>query len=401
MSTTAFPCAHFSADRCRSCSWLDRAYSQQLQDKQQDLQRLFPGLNDDILLPPVSALPLTGGHGAGFRNKAKMAVGGNVDFPELGLVLESGRQLDLSDCPLYPADFHAAFARIKRFIKLARLTPYQLAKRRGELKFIQLTRSQSRGEFMLRFVLRSTEKIDAIRNALPALMQDWPALKVVSVNIQPVHMAVQEGDSEILLTADDALAEQLNDVPLYIAPGAFFQTFPAMAAQLYATAREWAAATPPANCSAIDTNPDANRPVTVWDLFCGVGGFGLHCTPEGGELLGIEIAPAAIACATRSAQQMQRFRFRFSALDAAAADAVAQGAPDLLVVNPPRRGIGVTLCRWIEARAPARLIYSSCNAETMARDLTALPDYRLRRLQLFDMFPHTAHYECLALLERV
>lgn len=401
MSTATFSCAHFNADRCRSCSWLERAYTQQLQDKQQDLQALFPELLPGVLLPPVSALPLIGGQIMGFRNKAKMAVGGNVDFPELGLVLDSGRQVDLSDCPLYPADFYAAFARIKAFIKKARLTPYQLAKRRGELKFIQLTRSHSRGEFMLRFVLRSTEKLDAIRAALPVLMHDWPALKVAAANIQPVHMAVQEGDSEILLTAEDSLTEQLNDVPLYIAPGAFFQTFPAMAEQLYATAREWSRV--PASKSTTDSTVSTtmSASATVWDLFCGVGGFGLHCTPDGGELLGIEIAPAAIACATRAAQQMQRFRFRFSALDAAAAGAVTQGAPDLLIVNPPRRGIGVDVCRWIEERSPARLIYSSCNAASMARDLAHLPAYRLQRLQLFDMFPHTAHYECLALLERV
>lgn len=72
--------------------------------------------------------------------------------------------------------------------------------------------------------------------------------------------------------------------------------------------------------------------------------------------------------------------------------------PDLVLVNPPRRGIGKSLCDYLSRMAPQFIIYSSCNAQTMAKDIAALPCYRIERVQLFDMFPHTAHYEVLTLL---
>ena len=78
----------------------------------------------------------------------------------------------------------------------------------------------------------------------------------------------------------------------------------------------------------------------------------------------------------------------------------AAQAPDLLVVNPPRRGLGEALCQDIQRLAPHWLIYSSCNAQTLAQDLTALPDYKLLKVQLFDMFAHSSHYEVLTLLQR-
>jgi len=71
-----------------------------------------------------------------------------------------------------------------------------------------------------------------------------------------------------------------------------------------------------------------------------------------------------------------------------------------VLVNPPRRGIGAELCDYLSRMAPQTILYSSCNAQTMAKDLTHLPDYHIERVQLFDMFPHTAHYEVMALLSR-
>ncbi|KKO47531.1 23S rRNA methyltransferase, partial [Arsukibacterium sp. MJ3] len=138
----------------------------------------------------------------------------------------------------------------------------------------------------------------------------------------------------------------------------------------------------------------------IWDLFCGVGGFGLHLVRPGQKLVGIEIAPAAIASATRSAAAMGLANVSFQALDASAFANAAANAPDLLVVNPPRRGLGAALCHDIERLAPAWLMYSSCNAQTLAQDLAQLPGYQLLKVQLFDMFAHSSHYEVLTLLQR-
>lgn len=370
-------CALYDAGRCRSCQWIEQPVSRQLAAKMVDLQTLL----DDF--PVVEWCAPVSGPEAGFRNKAKMVVSGSVEKPLLGMLHRDGTPEDLTDCPLYPDAFTPVFAALKPFIARAGLTPYNVARKRGELKYLLLTESQLDGGMMLRFVLRSTDKLQQLRAALPWLQQQLPQLKVITANIQPVHMAIMEGEEEIFLGPQQALAENFNGVPLWIRPQSFFQTNPAVASELYATARDWVRALP------------VNH---MWDLFCGVGGFGLHCATPEMTLTGIEIAPEAIASAKQSAATLGLTRQHFQALDSTQF-ATAQGeVPDLVLVNPPRRGIGRELCDYLSRMAPEFIVYSSCNAQTMARDFHALPGYRLERVQLFDMFPHTAHYEVLTLL---
>lgn len=371
-------CALYDAGRCRSCQWLELPLTQQLADKMANLRELLAGHPAARWLAPVS------GPETAFRNKAKMVVSGSVERPLLGMLHRDGMPEDLTDCPLYPPSFEPVFAALKPFIARAGLTPYNVARKRGELKYLLLTESQQ-GGMMLRFVLRSAAKLAQLRAALPWLQQQLPQLKVITANIQPVHMAIMEGEQEIFLSDQQALAENFNGVPLWIRPQSFFQTNPTVASQLYATARDWVRALP------------VNH---MWDLFCGVGGFGLHCATPQMRLTGIEIAPEAIACAKQSAAQLGLTNLHFQALDSTQFATHEDDIPQLVLVNPPRRGIGAELCDYLSRMAPPYIIYSSCNARTMATDIARLQGYRLERVQLFDMFPHTAHYEVLTLLVR-
>ncbi|WP_336803159.1 23S rRNA (uracil(747)-C(5))-methyltransferase RlmC [Erwinia aphidicola] len=373
-------CALYDAGRCRSCQWLETPYPQQLSQKQSHLQQLLDAFPVGQWLPPVVSAQQK------FRNKAKMVVSGSVERPLLGMLHRDGTPVDLCDCPLYPDSFAAVFAELRPFIARAGLTPYNVARRRGELKYILLTESQHSGELMLRFVLRSTTKLAQLRAALPQLQQALPQLVAISANIQPVPMAIMEGEEEIPLTDNQQLAERFNDVPLSMLPKSFFQTNPRVAAELYATAREWVR----------DLKVKA-----MWDLFCGVGGFGLHCATPEMALTGIEISKEAIVCAQQSARQMGLTQVSFAALDSTAFATGEGSVPELVLVNPPRRGIGAALCDYLEQMAPPWVLYSSCNAVTMAADIGRLPAYRVVTVQLFDMFPHTAHYEVLTLLQRV
>ncbi|EPG8311568.1 23S rRNA (uracil(747)-C(5))-methyltransferase RlmC [Klebsiella aerogenes] len=371
-------CALYDAGRCRSCQWLELPLTQQLADKMANLRELLASHPAATWLAPVS------GPETAFRNKAKMVVSGSVERPLLGMLHRDGTPEDLTDCPLYPPSFEPVFAALKPFIARAGLTPYNVARKRGELKYLLLTESQQ-GGMMLRFVLRSAAKLAQLRAALPWLQQQLPQLKVITANIQPVHMAIMEGEQEIFLSDQQALAENFNGVPLWIRPQSFFQTNPTVASQLYATARDWVRALP------------VNH---MWDLFCGVGGFGLHCATPQMRLTGIEIAPEAIACAKQSAAQLGLTTLHFQALDSTQFATHEDDIPQLVLVNPPRRGIGAELCDYLSRMAPPYIIYSSCNARTMAADIDRLQGYRLERVQLFDMFPHTAHYEVLTLLVR-
>ena len=368
-------CHHFDAGRCRSCSWLGLPYGVQLVDK----QRQVAGLVDAAWVPPVASAQL------GFRNKAKMVVSGSVDDPTLGILNPAGGGTDLRDCPLHTAGIRAALPVLADFVRTAALTPYDVPARRGELKHLIVTESPD-GELMVRCVLRSQEPVARIRKHLPALRAALPALVVVSVNIQPEHKAILEGDHEIVLTEQETLRMRVAGLELHLRPQSFFQTNTAMAAELYSRARAWTADL---------------APTSVWDLYSGVGGFALSLARPGMAVTGIEVSREAVASATLTAADAGLGEVRFETGDATAYAVGSSSPPDLVVVNPPRRGIGPELSGWLESSGVEHVLYSSCNAATLAEDLAAMPSLRPVRGQLLDMFPNTGHYEVLTLLERV
>ena len=371
-------CTHFEAGRCRSCTWRGSPYGVQLLQKQQQVETLLgdhPGL---AWLPPVASAPL------GVRNKAKMVVSGTAAEPVLGILGPTGAGVDLRDCPLHTAGIRAALPVLAGFVTRAALAPYDVPARRGELKYLLVTEAPD-GSLMVRFVLRSQEPVARIRKHLPWLCAELPALSVASVNLQPEHKAVLEGEREIGLTERETLRMHLAGIDLHLRPQSFFQTNTAMAAELYTRARSWVAEVAPAS---------------VWDLYCGVGGFALAVAASGRAVTGVEISREAVASAERSRDEAGLRDVRFEAGDATAYALASEGPPELVVVNPPRRGIGPELAGWLEASGVPHVLYSSCNAQTLARDLAAMPSLRPVRGQLLDMFPNTAHYEVLTLLER-
>ena len=381
-------CSYYVAERCRSCTLIEQPYAEQVAAKQSHCELVLGDRADLVWLPPVLSAE------AGFRNKAKMVVGGTADAPTLGILDEGLQGTDLRDCPLYPPALSRAFPLLADFITRAGIEPYDVARRAGELKFLLVTLSPD-GELMLRFVLRSQEAVTRIRKHLPTLHAALPPLVVVSVNLQPEHKAVVEGEQEILLSAQETLTMRLNGIDMHLRPQSFFQTNTEVAAALYRQAQEWVAELAPS---------------TVWDLYCGVGGFALHCAVDrvgagtGRDVIGIEASSEAIASATLSAGGAGLTRVTFASGDATAF-ALGAGAgkesPDLVIVNPPRRGIGPELCAWLEQSAVDHVIYSSCHSGSLARDLAAMPSLRPRRARLLDMFPQTSHYEVVTLLERV
>lgn len=372
-------CAYFDTARCRSCTWLPLPYAQQLAAKQQAARR---ALGDD---PGVHWLEPLASAESGFRNRAKMVVGGSIEEPVLGLLDAHGAGVDLEHCALYPDALRAAFAPLRRLISAARIAPYDVPARRGELKFVLVTLAEDSGALMIRFVLRSREALERLRQHLPQLQAELQQARVLSANLQPVHQAVLEGDEEILLGAQDALPLRCNGLCLLLGPQAFAQTNTALAAALYRQVRAWVQ----------ELDPPA-----LLDLYCGAGAFALHCADGRREVLGIERSNAAVALARRAAHDNGLRRIAFAAADAGHGAAALAALPPLVIVNPPRRGLGAELCATLQASAARWLIYSSCNADTLGRDLAALPGFRARRAQVLDLFPHTAHYELLCLLER-
>ncbi|MGF1723986.1 23S rRNA (uracil(747)-C(5))-methyltransferase RlmC [Photobacterium nomapromontoriensis] len=374
-------CPFYIQQQCQSCEYSGVPYQQQIMQKDKALNVLFSDRMPDEWRDAVTSDEI------GCRNKAKMVVLGAAHAPILGADIQKDGQsipVSLVHCPLYPEDMQALLAYLQDWIRIAGIPPYNKVKKKGELKYILLTRSEHHGEFMLRFVLRSRDAVTRIENNLSRLLEAFPQIKVVSINLQPIHMARLEGDEEFFLTQSQYLIEQFNDVPMVIRPKSFFQTNPKVAAQLYATARNWVREI---------------APERMWDLFCGVGGFALHCASDNTAVTGIEIEPEAIASAKRSAEAMGITNLDFDALDSAKFSLLHDSAPELVLVNPPRRGLGKALTEQLVELSPKHIIYSSCNPETLKADLDGMPNYHAKRLQWFDMFPHTEHAEVMVLLE--
>ncbi|MFT4011051.1 MAG: 23S rRNA (uracil(747)-C(5))-methyltransferase RlmC [Nocardioidaceae bacterium] len=372
-------CDYFEAGECRSCTLLPVPYAEQVAGKVAHVCELL-GERDIEWLPPIT------GPESGFRNKAKLVVGGTIDQPTLG-ILGSAGGVDLRECGLHSAAIVAVLPRLAEFVTTARIEPYDVGERRGELKYLLVTESPD-GELMLRFVLRSQESIARIHKHLPGLLRQEPALAVVTANLQPEHKAVLEGDREIHLAGGESLLMRVNGIGLHLRPRSFFQTNTEIAAALYRQVTEWV---------------EAAEPAEVWDLYCGVGGFALHVADPGRQMgrrvLGIEVSEEAVESARTTAAELGADA-TFAAGDATAYALAAEEPPDLVIVNPPRRGIGVELTQWLETSGVRRVIYSSCNAVSLARDLDAMPSLRPVRGRLLDMFPQTGHYEVVVELAR-
>lgn len=378
-------CDYFEAGRCRSCALIETPYAQQLRAKEERCRALLPDV------PEAAWLPAVAGGERDFRNKAKLVVGGRPGRVTLGILGPDGRGVDLRDCLIQSPGIRSAIPRIARLLEGTGLAPYDVPKRRGELKLVHVTEAPS-GALMLRFVTRTEHGLHALRRALPALRRTLPEARVVSVNLLPEHKAVLEGEREEPLLGD-TLDMEFGDLSLHLRPRSFFQTNTAVARALYAQAAEWVARIAPAS---------------LWDLYCGVGGFALHCARAGEgsgspqrDVLGVEVSEAAVRSARRSARDAG-IAARFVAADATAfaLGAARSELPELVIVNPPRRGIGADLAGWIEGSGMRHAVYSSCNPESLARDLAAMPAYAVREARVFDMFPHTAHLEVAVLLER-
>ncbi len=379
-------CDYFDAGRCRSCSLMGTPYAVQLADKQaRCADTLAP------VAPDVRWLEPFGSAESGFRNKAKLVVGGRPGAVTLGILDLDGQGVDLRGCGLYEPGLREVLPALADLVDELRLEPYDVPARRGELKYLLVTHSPD-GELMLRFVLRSRKHVDLLRKRLGLFLQRIPRLAVVSVNLLPEHKAVVEGDVELLLTERELLPMRVNDITLFLRPNSFFQTNTRVAAGLYEQARSWVTQL---------------SPHSLWDLYCGVGGFALHCAgaQEGSarEVVGVEVSEQAVLSARSGAARLLRARpgqvdVRFRVGDATLTGTGTE--PELVIVNPPRRGIGQDLAGWLESSRVRHVVYSSCNVQSLAADLARMPAFTAREARLFDMFPQTDHHEVMVLLER-
>jgi 23S rRNA (uracil747-C5)-methyltransferase len=367
-------CSYFQHQTCTSCSLIETDYEDQIRRKE---NKVLSSLN---FIPQIKLLPTIRSQVTHFRNKAKMIVSGTAQNPIIGL-----DQNEILSCPIHHEKINEALIFLKEFITLADLAPYNVKEKKGELKGLILYFSPLSQMGYLRFILRSKESLDRIKKHLPTLQEKCPNFQCISINLQPKHMAILEGEEEFILTNKSFINHQIENLHLSLSPQAFVQTNHFISTELYKTAASWVKALNIKN---------------FVEIFCGQGVFSFFCSESVEKAMGFEINKNAVEQANLTANALQKFHLHFFHEDAKNLSIALQKAqPDLLLVNPPRAGLQQSL-EVILQNLPPYLIYSSCSIESLSKDLKELQkNYSIIQAQIFDMFPHTEHFEILILLK--
>jgi len=377
-----FVCEYFQAHRCRSCQMLDSSYQATLQHKRDALQKLFP----EILVSPFVPCQNI----SGSRIRAKLAVTGTAEQPQIGFFDDHQSLVAVNDCPLHHALINHWTQRLPSMIREARLMPYDMQTDRGELKFVILTCSPSHEQLMMQFVLRSREAVDRLRSLWRRMTAaEKQTVPVLSINLQPARSSTITGTEEITISDQTRLSIRFNGIELQVGPQSFIQTNHEIAEKLYAAAGRLLG---------------EHGAKNVLDLYCGAGAFSLTACSEMKSVVGIDHSENAIACANEVARRQNRNNAQFMCrgLDQFTADELASHNFDTVICNPPRRGLDRASVNLIQTLRPRHLVYSSCNPVTLHRDVQLLASgYTVGQLQPFDMFPFTPHFEVLALLRLI
>ena len=376
-------CPYFSAGTCNSCSLLGVESGKRVAGKESIVLKAL----SDRGITPISVEPVRFPSSPwGSRCKTKVSVTGSATQSTLGIVRSDLSTQDLSECPLTPNHVQRLFETLKELIREENLTPYNIQERTGELKNIIVTHNHDASQGILRFVLRSPTAIPVIRQSIEKLQAMHPWVSVISCNIQPIPAAILEGPEEEILTHQRSIEVRYNDITLTFMPQSFMQVTHEIAEALYHRAANYVR---------------ENSFSRALDLFCGVGGFSLSIASSVPHIIGVEVSPMAVESAHLSASRMAASHASFFAADVENfLSHSLTDQPDLVIVNPPRRGLSEGIRKRLLDLKPAAILYSSCDPETFARDVSGMTsNYDLKTLAPFDMFPMTNHCEVLGILE--
>ncbi len=294
----------------------------------------------------------------------------------------------LDDCLLASEAGNRVRTQVLEWARAQGLSAFDRRTHSGLLRNLVVREGRRTGELQARLVVAEGKEADAIDT--DTLHQAVEADAVMITRTDALGETTQGGETQIVL-GPPKLTEELGGLTFGISPTAFFQTNTEMAERLYGVAAEVA---------------DLQGWERVYDLFCGIGTVGLSLAQRAGEIWGVEIVEEAVADAIENARRNDIGSARFFAGDVRLAlrELVEKaGKPDVLVVDPPRAGLSQKVVRRIIEANPKRIVYISCNPTTLAPNAAQLVEagYALRRVRPVDMFPHTPHIECVALLERV
>ena len=381
------PCAHYPT--CGGCRFQDLAYDAQVAAKEMqvaDAFRRLAGLPDAPLQPIVPAASIF--H---YRNKMEYSFAQLEDGPTLGLH-KAGRWdevLEIEKCWLTTDLGNAIRNTAQDWAREERLVAYDQADHRGYLRHLVVREGRNTGQALVQLVTAPGERFE--REHFVEVLRRFP-------EVRSIHWSVNDRPAEVtnlpteLLWGEDAIEEELLGLRFRVRPNAFLQTNTQMAERLYGLAIEGA---------------ELTGDQTVWDLYCGIGTIGLAMASQALTVWGVEVSEESVACALENADLNGITNAAFFAGNVG--EVVEElrdrtGPPDVVVVDPPRAGLAGKALRRLGRIGAPRIVYVSCNPTTLAGDVKQLREqwgYELERARPVDMFPHTPHVECVAVLNRV
>ena len=380
------PCPHYPY--CIGCPLSHVPYPEQLLKKRHIVAGAlarYPSLLD-AEVPPVAAAP----HRLGYRARIKLVVRSTRGEIATGLYVPgSHRVIDISSCPVHPRPVNQVLQYLKKKILELGIEPYDERDDSGQLRYLDFRYSFAQRELSVTLVTRHGDFPQGGALAR-SLSRKFSFINGVIQNVNPQRGNVIWGDRYRIISGRDTLLEQVGPVTLGFPAGVFSQANPSTAKMLYETINAMAA---------------LNARETVLDLYCGVGPVSLYLAGAARLVWGVDDSSLSIDTAKQNARRNGISNCRFFEGDVAEKVAEAKktlGQIDLIVLNPPRKGVQPEAMEAMLAVNAPKLIYVSCNSDSLARDLDKLlrRHYRVRRLQPFDMFPQTEQVETVVSLEK-
>ena len=368
--------------KCGGCQYQGIPYAEQLQKKQHRAEQL--------LKPFGKVQPIIGMENPYFyRNKVHAAYG--VDrkgHAVSGIYAENSHSIvPVETCLIEDKICRNIIRTINGMLRSFKIKTYDEDTDYGLLRHVLVRRGFQTGEIMV--VLVAVSPIfPSKNNFVRVLREKHPEITTIVLNINDKHTSMVLGEREKVLYGPGFIRDTLCGSVFRISPRSFYQVNPVQTERLYETAIRFAG---------------LQGTETVLDAYCGIGTIGIIAAKDAGQVTGVELNPDAVRDAKRNAQENGIKNIRFFGGDAGEwlKAAAAEGLkPDVVFMDPPRAGSSEAFLESLAKTAPKRVVYVSCEPETLARDLRYLTGhgYLVRKIQPFDQFPLTGGIETVCLL---
>ena len=379
------------AGPCGGCSLRHLDYAAELRAKQESVLDAFRRIGG-LEVPVLDILPSP--EVDRYRNKVQFPVGVDKNgAPCIGFYAgRTHRIVPCPDCKLQPGVLNEIGNALCAFFAQQGIRPYDEQSGKGLVRHIFLRRGAHSGQIMVCLVC-TRAKLPHAEQLCTALREQFPAISTILLNVNAKNTNVILGGENHILYGPGYIEDTLCGVPVRLGPLSFYQVNTLAAERLYGVAAQYAQLTPDD---------------TLLDLYCGMGTIGLSMADQCRELIGVEIVPEAIESAKANAARMGEAvaaKSRFFCADAgqAATQLAAEGLhPDIVMLDPPRKGCDEATLSAVVRMAPRRVVYVSCNPATAARDAAWLEKngYHAEKVLPVDLFPRTKHVETVVLLSK-